>query len=167
MRRESARKDSDGLAYIYASLQQYLGKRGRTPAETCSHEQRIADHAARYRAAIAIGVPDLRRRIDAARAEIRRPRTVDELLVAVCAAARANAEQRAEADGAIPSDVRRAGRDAEAYESYLAHYGQAPDRAVRDTLVARLCALAEIEPPPGWELRCEDRARRDGVLPTG
>jgi hypothetical protein len=90
------------------------------------------------------------------------PLSVDELLVAVCAAAGAQAELRAEAAGAIPTDVRRAGWDAEAAERYGAHYGQAPDSAMRETLVARLRHLTEIEPPPGWQERAVERARRDG-----
>lgn len=91
-------------------------------------------------------------------------KTVTEILNEVCATAGAQAEVRAEAAGAIPSDVRRAGWNAEAVESYYAHYGQAPDRAMRETLVCRLRALSEIDPPPGWQERAVERAKREGVL---
>lgn len=90
--------------------------------------------------------------------------TVTELLNAVCAAAGAQAEIRAEATGAIPTDVRRAGWDAEAVERHGAHYGQAPDSAMRETLIRRLQYLTEIEPAPGWQERAIERAQRDGVL---
>lgn len=93
-------------------------------------------------------------------------RTVNDLLNAVCSVAGAQAEIRAEARGEIPSDVRRAGWDAEAVERHVAHYGQAPDRAMRETLECRLRHLSEVEPAPGWQERAVARARRDGALPT-
>ena len=81
------------------------------------------------------------------------------------AAAGAQAEVRAVAAGEGPSAVRRAGHDAEAFERHGAHYGQAPDRAMRVTLARRLQHLTDIEPTRGWQERAIGRARREGVLP--
>lgn len=119
-----------------------------------------------YAFAMELPLADLRRRHAAERA--RRPvsrQTTDALLLDVCVAARVIAEHRAAARGDIQVDVRRAGRDAEGCERYAAHYGQAPDVAMHETLIVRLRHLTEIEPPPSWEDRLVDRAKREGLVP--
>lgn len=89
----------------------------------------------------------------------------ERLLVRVCDASGDIERAMAKAAGAIPSDVRRAGHAAEAHERYLHHYGQAPDAALLASMRARLRYLTHVEPPPGWEDRAVDRAKREGVIP--
>ena len=73
--------------------------------------------------------------------------SIDDLLAAVCSIAGRQAEARAAAAGASPADIRRAGLNAEAFERYTHHYGQAPDRAMRDTLERRLAYLRSLDTP--------------------
>lgn len=125
------------------------------------------EDGARNMHAFALQLPlaDLRRRHEAERSGRPVPRDVtDALLIDVCTAARTAAEQRAAARGDIPADVRRAGLEAERCERSAHHFGQAPDVAMRETLIVRLRHLSEIEPPQGWQRRAEGRAMHEGVI---